>query len=72
MDYKKELAILEDVLDMESGTLMPETKLKDLNEWNSIAALSIIIMLDEKYGREITGEQVRTLVSVRDILTYMR
>ena len=40
--------------------------------WDSIAALSLIVMLDEHFGKTITGAQIKELSTVSDILAYMQ
>ena len=42
-----------------------------MDEWDSIAALSLIVMLDEEFEKTITGDEIRALVTVNDILAYM-
>lgn len=37
----------------------PETKFKELDEWSSLTALSIIAMVDEEYNVKIKGEDIR-------------
>lgn len=45
----------------------PETKFKDLEEWNSMIALSIIAMVDEKYGKKVTGTDLKNADSIADL-----
>lgn len=71
MELKEKLALIEEALDTEEGSLTPETLLDDIEEWDSIAALSLIVMLDENFERTISGEQINALVTVQDILSYM-
>lgn len=71
MELKEKLALIEDALDVDEGSLSPETALADVDEWDSIAALSLIVMLDEEFERTISGEQIKALVTIQDILSYM-
>ncbi|MDM8109282.1 acyl carrier protein [Phascolarctobacterium faecium] len=71
MELKEKLALIEEVLDVEEGSLSPETELADVDEWDSIAALSLIVMLDEKFEKTVSGAQIKALETVTDILTYM-
>jgi acyl carrier protein len=45
----------------------PETEFKKLDEWDSLAVLSIISMIDEKYGKFITGAELRSLSTIKDV-----
>ena len=71
MELKEKLALIEEVLDVEEGSLSPETELADVDEWDSIAALSLIVMLDEKFKKTVSGAQIKALETVNDILAYM-
>lgn len=72
MELKEKLALLEETLDTEEGVLTPETSLDDVAEWDSIAALSLIAMLDDNFERAISGDQIKALKTVGDILEYMQ
>lgn len=71
MELKEKLALIEEALDTDEGELTPETVLEDVDGWDSIAALSLIVMLDEHFGKTITGTQIKELSTVGDILAYM-
>ncbi len=71
MELKEKLALIEEALDTEEGTLTPETNLDDLAEWDSIAALSLIAMMDENFGKTLPGKEIKELVTVGDILAHM-
>jgi acyl carrier protein len=45
-----------------------DTKLDDLPEWDSLAALGVIVMCDTDYGVTITGNDLKECVTVGDIL----
>lgn len=72
MELKKKLALIEEALDANEGELTAETVLDDIDGWDSIAALSLIVMLDEHFGKTITGAQIKELSTVSDILAYMQ
>lgn len=44
-----------------------ETTLADLEEWDSVAALGVIVMFDMEYGVTITGIDLKKCVTIRDI-----
>ncbi|WP_333788538.1 acyl carrier protein [Phascolarctobacterium faecium] len=71
MNLQEKLALIEEVLDVETGSLTPETLLAEVDEWDSIAALSLVVMLDEKFEKTVSGVQIKALASVNDILDYM-
>lgn len=71
MNLQEKLALIEEVLDVEAGSLTQETMLADVEEWDSIAALSLIVMLDEKFEKTVSGAQIKAMASIIDILAYM-
>lgn len=72
MELKEKLALIEEAIDVDEGTLSPETVLAEVDEWDSIAALSLIVMLDENFEQTISGEQIKALRTVEDIFAYMK
>ena len=71
MNLQEKLALIEEVFDVEAGSLTQETMLADVEEWDSIAALSLIVMLDEKFEKTVSGAQIKAMASISDILAYM-
>ncbi len=47
--------------------VIPATALADLPEWDSLAALGVIVMFDMEYGATITGEDLKNCATVGDI-----
>ena len=45
-----------------SGTIF-----REIDEWSSLTALSIIAMVDEEYSAKLTGEDIRNSNSIEDI-----
>ena len=54
-----------DVEDVES--LKETTEFKILDEWSSLAALSVIAMIDEEYNVVIKGDDIRRLDTIKDL-----
>ena len=71
MELNEKMALIEETLDVEEGVLTAETVLADLDEWDSISALTLIVMLDERFNKTITGAEIKALNTVGDILAYM-
>lgn len=44
-----------------------ETKFRDLEEWSSLIALSIIAMADEEYGVTLKGDDIKNAETVQDL-----
>lgn len=44
-----------------------ETKFREMDEWDSLAALTIIAMVDEEYEKRITGADIRSCETIKDL-----
>lgn len=71
MTTEAKLAHLEDIFDMKTGTLKPETVLKTLKRWDSMSHLSLIVLMDEEFGKKLKPAQIKSFITVQDILDYM-
>ena len=71
MTNEEKIALLEDMLELEAGTLTPETELTAVDAYDSMAKLSLIVLFDEECGKKLTGEEIRTFKTVGDILAAM-
>ena len=71
MTEMEKIAIIEDIMELNEGTLKADSVLADFEEWDSITALSIISMMDEEFGKTITGADVKACETVADILKIM-
>lgn len=50
----------------------PTTNFKDLNEWSSLIALSVIAMVDEEYDIRIKGDDIRACVTIEDLFCLVK
>ena len=71
MTNEKKIELLEDMLDLESGTLKPDTALKDLEEWDSIALISFIALVDDEFDRVVKGTVIKKHKTVSDLMALM-
>ena len=49
----------------------PATDYKSLDEWNSLTALSIVSMVDEMYGKTITGADLRNHTTIEELAQFV-
>ena len=71
MTNEEKIALLEDMLELDNGSLKPETVLADIDEYDSMAKLSLIVLMDDEFSKKLTGEQIREFKTVQDILDFM-
>ena len=53
--------------DTPADQIKPDTAFRDLEEWSSLIALSIIAMVDEEYGVTLKGDDIKNAMTVKDI-----
>lgn len=51
----------------DADTIQATTRFKDLDEWSSLVALSVIAMIDEEYDVEFRGDDIRGSNTVEDL-----
>ena len=71
MTQEEKIALLEDMLELNKGTLAVNTELSSIEEYDSMAKLSLIVLFDDEFGKKLTGEQIRTFRTVGDIIAFM-
>lgn len=71
MTEQEKLALLEATIEAEPGSLKPEMDLEGIDEYDSLAKLSLIVMMEDDFGRKLTANDVRSFKTVGDILKCM-
>lgn len=68
MDIKEFIEKFAEAIELEdSSILTPETKFRELENWDSLTYLSVIALLDEEFGIQIEMEDFRELLTVQDV-----
>ena len=52
-------------------TICATTRFKELEEWSSLFALSVIAMIDEEYDVEFRGDDIRSSNTVEDLFNLV-
>ncbi len=65
---EKIIALVEEVLNVAPGTVTEETRMEDLEEWDSLAHVMLIGELEERLGISIPLDEAVEITSVREIL----
>ena len=58
--------------DTDASVFTPETNFKELDEWSSLTALSIIAMVDEEYDVTLKGDDIKNAVTVEDLFNTVK
>ena len=62
---------LEQTLEVEPGTLREDQKIRDLEHWDSLKLLQILMFAEERLGIEIDEDRLAKCVTFGDVLTLM-
>ena len=71
MDIESKIAMLEETLDLDEGNLKPEMVLANIEEYNSMAKLALIVLMSDEFNKKLTSDQIKAFVTVQDILDFM-
>ena len=71
MTEREKLAMLEDMLELDEGDLTMDKALEDIDEYDSMAKLSLIVMMEDEFGVKLTGDVIRGFETVGDIVALM-
>ena len=50
----------------------PDTNYRELDEWSSLVALSVIAMVDEEYDVTIKGEDIRNSDTIEELFNAVK
>lgn len=58
--------------DIDVSSLNGDTKFRDLEDWDSIAGLSVIGMVDEEYGVTFNADDMRACQTIEDLYNMVQ
>lgn len=68
---EKIIAIIEKILKISSGTITVDTRIENVEEWDSLAQVMIIAELDEQLGIYIPIDEAMEIEKVSDFFAYI-
>ena len=71
MTNDEKMRLIEETLELDANTLTEDTVLADVEEFDSMAKLSLIVLMDDEFEKRLTGEMIRKFKTVQDILDFM-
>ncbi len=58
--------------DTDSVVFTPETNFRELDEWSSLLALSILAMVDEEYDVQLKADQMRKANTIQELFEIVK
>ena len=58
--------------DTESSEIQADTEYRELDEWTSLTALSIIAMVDEEYDVQLKADEMRKTQTIQELFDLVK
>ncbi len=71
MTDKEKIALLEDLFDVDEGTLNADTELCDIDEYDSMTKLSLIVMAEDEFGVKLDSAALKNFKTIGDVLAAL-
>ena len=71
MSNQEKIALLEDMFEMDEGALSPEMVLDEIENWDSMMKLTLIVLMDEECGKTLKSDDIKGFKTIQDIMDYM-
>ncbi|WP_335917846.1 acyl carrier protein [Shewanella chilikensis] len=71
MNKQEFLNALEEILELDENTLKGDEVLMDIEQWDSLAFLSVIAMADEHFDIVIQGDKLEEINTVGDLISLV-
>ncbi len=71
MTDEKKIELLAETFDCDADELSAETLLEDLDNWGSMAKLSLIVLMDDEFNKVLTSDEIKGFKTVGDVMAFM-
>lgn len=68
MTREEKIETIADILEMEEKEINEDIVLDEVETWDSVAVLSVISVINEKFDRFPLAEEIRAYKTVRDLM----
>ena len=65
------VSLIKETLEITERELLLTDKFREYPEWDSLALLSIIALIDDEFDLLIEGEEFAKLITIQDIIEYI-
>ena len=72
MTEREKLALLEDIMELDEGDPSVDMALEDIEEYNSMTKLSLIVMMEDEFDVKLDGDTIKGFQTVGDIVALMQ
>jgi acyl carrier protein len=57
--------------DTDTFELTPDTDFRQIDSWDSLTGMAVLVMIKDDYGVDITAETFKTLKTVKDVYSLI-
>jgi len=72
MTIKEKLEVLEEMFEMDEGTLTEDMVLEDIEEWDSMSKLYLVTYVKKNMQTKLSIKEIEAFVTVKDICDYLK
>lgn len=72
MSDQEKMEVIADILELETKELNEDMVLDEVEAWDSIAVLSVISVMDEKFGKLPHASEIIKCKTVSDLMAVMQ
>lgn len=72
MNQQEMLDMMEEIMDLDPGTLRMDSMLSEFDEWDSLSVLSLIAAAKRRCNILLTGKDIQTFQTVEDVFHALR
>lgn len=72
MSLEEKIELLEEILDLDEGTLEASSVLEDFEEWDSLSKLSLMGEAKKRFDKRLTVNEITEFKTVQDICDYLQ
>lgn len=58
--------------DVSADQFTPETNFRELEDWSSLVALSVLAMIDEEYDVQLKGEEMKKTTTIQQLFDLVQ
>ena len=71
MTVQEKLEVLEDIMELDEGTLKVEDSLEDIDEWDSMSKLYLVTYVKKEMQKRLTVDEIKNFKTEQDICDYL-
>lgn len=65
------IEIFQDVMDLDDVSITDETTAKDIEEWDSLSHVRLLVSVEKRFGVKFTNAEIESLARFGDIITLV-